>query len=316
MTCKPKSKSARVDGVRVLNEAHGDAWSVYNAECVDFARQLPDNSIDFSIYSPPFANVYTYSDSLYDMGNCVDDAEFLRQYAFLARELHRVLRPGRLVAVHCKDLVKYAGSSEDGMAGLRDFPGELIRVHQAAGFSFHTRVTVWKCPVTEMQRTKAHGLLWKQLRKDSTFSRMGCAEYVLVFRKWAEEGQEDLVEPVGHTMEEFPVDQWQKWASPVWMDIDQTDVLNVSLARADRDMKHACPLQLDLIDRCMVLWSNPGDVVFSPFAGVGSEGVGALRRGRKFVGTELKPEYFEHAAKHLREAVVTSGQSSLFGAAE
>ena len=225
--------------ITCLNSAVGEDWAMYHGDCVDVVRQLPDRSVDFSIYSPPFANLYCYSDSDRDMGNCVDDGEFLEQYAHLVAELHRVLRPGRLVAVHCKDLVNY--KNRDGMAGLRDFPGDLIRVHQAVGFAYASRVTVWKCPVTEMQRTKAHGLLYKQLRADSTFSRQGLPEYVLVFRKWAltEEENRDVV-PVTHTPASFTLDQWQKWASPVWMDIDQTDVLNVRVARDDKDEKHMC----------------------------------------------------------------------------
>lgn len=293
--------------VRCLGAEHGERWTMYNADCVDLVRQLPGNSIGMALYSPPFANLYTYSDSALDMGNCEDDGVFLRHYAFMVAELHRVMRPGRLVAVHCKDLVNYKG--RDGMAGLRDFPGDLVRVHQAAGFAYHARVTVWKCPVTEMQRTKAHGLLYKQLRADSTFSRQGLAEYVLVFRKWAREGEE--VDPVTHTPESFPLKQWQEWASPVWMDIDQTDVLNVEAAREDRDEKHMCPLQLDLIERALKLWSNEGDVVLSPFAGVGSEGVGALQSGRRFVGVELKESYFKQGCENLRRAEAPVSQMNL-----
>lgn len=295
--------------VRVLREAHGENFALYHADCVEFARQMPDASIDFSIYSPPFSNLYCYSDSARDMGNCADDTEFLAQYRYLLTEMHRALRPGRLTSVHCKDLVNYKGSS--GMAGLRDFPGEIIRLHQDAGFAYHSRVTIWKDPVVEMQRTKAHGLLYRQLRTDSSFSRQGLAEYVLTFRKWAD-SEGNGVERVGHTVDEFPLDQWQKWASPVWMDIDQTNVLNVTMARENGDEKHMCPLQLDVIERCVGLWSNIGNVVFSPFAGVGSEGVVALRMGRKFIGTELKGSYFDHAHRHLREAVVRSGQRGLF----
>lgn len=285
-----------------IDEARGEDWHMYLGDCVEVVKQFPDRSVDFSVYSPPFANLYTYSDSERDMGNCVDDEEFLEQYRFLVAELFRVLRPGRLVAVHCKDLVNY--KNRDGMAGLRDFPGEIIRIHTDVGFSYHSRVTVWKCPVTEMQRTKSHGLLYKQLRKDSTFSRQGLAEYVVVFRKWAEgdAGDNDGVEPVSHTPSEFPLDQWQEWASPVWMDINQTNVLNVAIARDDKDEKHMCPLQLDLIERAVVLWSNPGDVVLSPFAGVGSEGYMALKKDRKFVGVELKRAYWEHACRNLRGA--------------
>ncbi len=295
--------------MNVLDAATGEGWALYNADCIDFMKSVPDNSLDFSVYSPPFGNLYCYSDSERDMGNVESDEEFLRQYSFLATELHRAMRPGRMVAVHCKDLVNYKG--RDGMAGLRDFPGDLIRVHQAAGFAYHSRVTVWKDPVIEMQRTKAHGLLWKSLRADSTFSRQGLAEYVLVFRKWATEATEGLVQPVTHTKEEFPVAQWQQWASPVWMDICQTDVLNVQQAREDKDEKHLCPLQLDLIERCLGLWSNPGDTVFSPFTGIGSEGYVSLRMGRRFIGTELKASYFRQAARNLTEAASTK-QGTLF----
>ena len=293
--------------IRVLNQASGENWHLYNGDCVEVARALPEKSVGLSVYSPPFSNLYTYSDSERDMGNSVDDRQFLQNYAFLASEVLRITRPGRLCAVHCKDLVDYQG--RDGRAGLRDFPGELIRIHEAAGWKYHSRVTVWKCPVTEMQRTKSHGLLYKQLRTDSSFSRQGLAKYVLVFRRWAAEGEE--ISPVTHTPESFPLKQWQEWASPVWMDIDQTNVLNVAVARDDRDEKHLCPLQLDLIERCVKLWSNPGDVVFSPFAGIGSEGVETLKAGRRFVGAELKDAYFDKAIGHLRSAQAVSGQRSL-----
>lgn len=293
--------------LRVIEQWHGEDYVLYNADSVELVRQLPEDSVGLSAFSPPFSSLYCYSDSPRDMGNCTDDGEFLQHYGFLAGELLRITRPGRLCAVHCKDLVDYKGSS--GRAGLRDFPGDLIRVHEAAGWKYHARATVWKCPVTEMQRTKAHGLLYKQLRADSTFSRMGLAEYVLFFRKWPDDG--DAVVPVTHTELTFPLDQWQDWASPVWMDIDQTNVLNVEQARSGEDEKHMCPLQLDLIERVVRLYSNPGDVVFSPFAGIGSEGVVALRCGRRFVGSELKPEYCKWAARNLRAART---QLSLFAA--
>lgn len=294
--------------MNVLDQAEGQDWVLYQGDCVDVIQGVPDRSVGLCLYSPPFSNLYCYSDSERDMGNAVDDREFIQHYEFLVRELLRVTRPGRLCAVHCKDLVDYKGS--DGRAGLRDFPGELIRIHESAGWKYHSRITVWKCPVREMQRTKAHGLLYKQLRRDSTFSRQGLAEYVLVFRKWADEGQE--VAPVTHTEESFPLARWQEWASPVWMDIDQTNVLNVELAREDGDEKHTCPLQLDLIERCVALWSNPGDVVLSPFAGVGSEGVGALKTGRSFVGIELKRSYWERGVRELRAA---KSQLDLFAGA-
>lgn len=298
--------------LKCIAEAHGDDWALYNGDAVELARQLPDRSIDLAIYSPPFSNLYCYSDSERDMGNCADDAEFFEHYRFLLTELYRSLRPGRLAAVHCKDLVNYKG--RDGKAGLRDFPGDIIRAHEAAGFAWHSRVTIWKSPVTEMQKTKAHGLLYKQLRKDSTFSRQGMAEYILTFRKWPDsEAEEADIKPVSHTPSDFTLNQWQEWASPVWMNVDATDVLNVQLARDDKDEKHMCPLSLDIIERCLVLYSNPGEVVLSPFAGVGSEGVGSVQRGRKFVGFELKPTYFDHAVRHLKAS--EKSQLGLFGRA-
>lgn len=292
-----------------IDQTIADNFTIYNGDCVEVIKGIPDKSIGLSVYSPPFSQVYTYSDSERDMGNASGDEEFLKHYAFLAGEILRITRPGRICAVHCKDLVDYKNSS--GRAGLRDFPGDLIRIHEAAGWKYHARCTVWKCPVTEMQRTKAHGLLYKQLRADSTFSRMGLAEYILYFRKWADEGEE--VEPVTHKESDFSLDQWQKYASPVWMDIDQTDVLNVRQAREDKDEKHMCPLQLDLIERVVQMYSNPSDVVFSPFAGIGSEGVQSLKLGRKFVGIELKPSYYKTAVRNLDGACKQTSIFKLIG---
>ncbi|MHB8564688.1 MAG: DNA methyltransferase, partial [Acidiferrobacteraceae bacterium] len=213
--------------------------------------------------------------------------------------LYRIMRPGRLVAVHCKDLVYYRNGK--GTAGLRDFPGMLVRAHQDSGFDFHSRVTVWRSPVREMTKTKAHGLLYKQLRADSTFSRQGLPEYFVVFRKWAKsESDEPIVAPVTHTREDFPLEQWQQWADPVWMDTRETDVLNSK--RAAGDERHICPLPLDLITRCVLLWSNPGDVVFSPFMGIGSEGYISVKHKRKFIGVELKEEYWKQACRHIANA--------------
>lgn len=277
----------------VLAEKHGKMWSAYHADCVSFSRDLPDNSIDFSIYSPPFSNLFVYSDSEADMGNSSNDDEFLHHYGYLLRELYRATVPGRLSAVHCSDLplTKW----KDGNIGIKDLSGQIIRAHEAEGWILHSRVTVWKSPVVEMTRTKALGLLYKQLQKDSCRSRQGMADYVLVFRKPG-----DNPRPVAQKPEHFPLEQWQEWASPVWMDINQTHVLNVRQARAERDERHLCPLQLDLIERALTLWSNPGDVVFSPFLGIGSEGVCALKLGRKFLGTELKDTYFAQAVEYLR----------------
>lgn len=292
--------------IQCLNDAHGQDFAAYQGDCVDVVRQLPDASVGFAVYSPPFAGLYLYNDSVADMGNCRDDAEFIAHYAFLARELYRVLQPGRLVAVHCKDLVYYRyqgvgggrrGDTPNGTAGLRDLPGMLIRAHQEAGFDFHSRVTIRRCPVREMTKTKAHGLLYKQLRADSTFSRQGLPEYLVVFRKWARDGE--VVDPVTHTRESFPLEQWQEWAEPVWMDTRETDTLEAEGSRHPNDEKHICPMPLDLITRAIVLWSNPGDVVLSPFMGIGSEGVVALRHGRKFIGVELKDTFFRQAVTYL-----------------
>lgn len=280
-----------------LDSRRGDTWQAIHGDCVDVVRQMPDNSIGFSVYSPPFSGLYIYNDSEADMGNCANDDEFALQYRFLVRELFRVTKPGRLVAVHCKDLVYYRTQTGHD-AGLRDFPGLLVKEHTDAGFSFHSRVTIWRCPVREMTKTKAHGLLYKQLRQDSTFSRQGLPEYLMIFRKWAREGDETA--PVTHTHESFPLDQWQEWASPVWMHTRETDVLNAT--RDPKDEKHICPMPLDLTTRAITLWSNPGDVVLSPFMGIGSEGYCAMKLKRKFIGVELKESYFRQACRNIDAA--------------
>ena len=284
-----------------LNEAHGEDWSIYNADCVHFASQMPDNCIDLTVYSPPFANLYVYGDSIADMGNCSDDDEFFEQYGYWIREKLRITKPGRLSCVHCTDIPTKKGM--DGFIGRKDFSGEIIRAHQDEGWIFHCRVTVWKDPVVEMQRTKAIGLLHKTIKKDSSRSRMGNPDYLLVFYKPGENE-----EPITHTPEDFPVDQWQQWASPVWMDINQTNVLSKKGARDEKDEKHICPLQLDFIQRCLVLWSNPGDTVMSPFTGIGSEGYMSIKLGRKFIGTELKESYFKQAETHLKMAHAEKGE--------
>jgi DNA modification methylase len=281
-------------GIDIVCDDHksGGNWIAYNGDCVEVVKQLASESVGFSCYSPPFQSIFTYSPSDRDMGNCTSDDEFNRHYAFLIREKLRITKPGRLTAVHCSDLP--SSKWKDGVIGLKDFPGDIVRLHQDAGWIFHSRICIWRDPVVEMTRTKALGLLYKQLKKDSTRSRMGMADYVLVFRKPG-----DNAEPVGHIPENFPVSQWQKWASPVWMDINQTNTLNVRMAKDNADERHLCPLQLDLIERAVTMWSNPGDVVLSPFMGIGSEGVTALKLKRKFIGVELKPSYFKHACRYL-----------------
>jgi len=296
--------------LKCLGESHGDNFAMYHGDCVDVVGQIPDASIDFSVYSPPFLGLYLYNDSAADFGNCKSDEEFFDQYRHLVRELYRVMRPGRIVAVHCKDLVYYR--TQRATAGLRDFPGGLIAAHIEAGFDFHSRITIWRCPVREMTKTKAHGLLYKQLRADSSFSRQGLPEYFVIFRKWAKtEEEESSIVPVTHTVDDFPLDQWQEWASPVWMSTNETDVLNAQAARAPGDEKHICPMPLDLTSRAVVLWSNPGDTVLSPFAGIGSEGVAALRVKRRFIGVELKDSYFRQSSRYLK---AEDAQAELFEA--
>jgi DNA modification methylase len=284
--------------VKVLAKKVTDRFSAFHADCVEVVSELPTDSVGFSIYSPPFAHLFIYSDSERDMGNVKNEAEFFTQYQFLLSELHRATKPGRLTAVHCSDLPRT--KSTHGEIGLYDMPGDIIRAHLAVGWTYHSRICIWKDPVVEMQRTKALGLLYKQLQKDSTRSRQGMPDYVLVFRKTL--GDEKGSDPVAQDATHFPVDQWQRWASPVWMDINQTNVLNCAAAREQADEKHICPLQLDLIERAIRLWSNPGDVVLSPFMGIGSEGTVALKAGRRFVGIELKESYFKQACKFLDNA--------------
>jgi DNA modification methylase len=289
-----------------LSQFHHPRFSIYNGDCIEVVSALPSNSIDFSVYSPPFSSLYIYSDSERDMGNCSDDAEFFEHYRFLIREKYRVTRPGRLTAVHCKQLVDYANSA--GHAGWRDFRGDIIRAHQAEGWIYHCEVVIWKCPVNEMTKTKCQRLLYKQLRTDSSHSGVGMPEYLLLFRKWADREAEV---PITKTAEEFPLPQWQEWASPVWMDIRQTHVLNGAVARDDKDEKHICPLQLDVIERAIMLWSNSGETVLSPFMGIGSEGYMAMKLGRRFIGVELKPEYFALAKRHIEVAL--QAEPDLFG---
>lgn len=278
--------------IRCLNEAHGQSFAAYHGDCVDVLRQLPDACVGLSVYSPPFSNLFIYSDSVADMGNCADDDEFFEHYGYAIRELFRVTMPGRSSAVHCSDLPLQKW--RDGVIGIKDLSGRIIAAHEAAGWVLHSRITIWKSPVVEMTRTKALGLLYMQLQKDSARSRAGMPDYLLIFRK-----DGDNPQPIKHTPSDFPLDQWQEWASPVWMTVDQTRVLNVSAARESQDERHLCPLQLDVTERAVTLWSNPGDTVLSPYMGIGSEGDCAIRLGRRFVGVELKEAYWKQAAQRL-----------------
>ena len=285
----------------------GKNWVAYHSDTIEVAAAMPDDSVDFSVFSPPFASLYTYSNSPRDLGNVRTHEEFFEHYGYLIRDTFRVMRPGRLVSIHC--MLMPTSKTRDGYIGLRDFRGDIIRAYQAAGFIFHSEVVVWKDPVTAMQRTKALGLLHKQIKKDSCMSRQGIPDYVVTMRKPGIN-----TKPVEHTNETFPVKRWQVYASPVWMDIDPSDTLQYRSAREHDDERHICPLQLGVIRRCVELWSRPDDLVWSPFMGIGSEGYIALEMGRKFIGAELKQSYFEQACRNLATAA-DKPQGDLFALA-
>lgn len=284
----------------VLDQHIGKNFTAIHGDSAHALSDFPAESIHFSVYSPPFVDLFIYSDSAADLGNCANDAQFFEQYRHIIRQMLRVTKPGRLSAVHCTDLP--TRKFRDGFIGIKAFSDAIREAHEAEGWIYHCRVTVWRDPVVEMQRTKALGLLYKQLCKDSAMSRVGLADYLLIFRKPG-----DNPEPVGKDREEFPVDQWQQWASPVWMDIQQTNVLNGRTARENDDERHVCPLQLDLIERAVRLWSNKGDVVLSPFMGIGSEGWASIKAGRKFIGCELKESYWRQAVKNISDAETQFG---------
>lgn len=281
----------------------GNNWAVYVADCIEIMNGMPEGLIDLAVFSPPFSDLFVYSDSERDMGNCNSHEEFMEHYAYFAQALYRAMKPGRVACVHCSDLP--ARKSKDGFIGLHDFGGDLIRAHQEAGWVYHARCTIWKDPVIEMQRTKALGLLYKQLKKDSSRSRVGMPDYMLFFRK-----DEPNPDPITHDPNDLPVSQWQELASPVWMKVNQTKVLNGRQAKGEQDERHICPLQLDVIERCLTLYSNPGDLVLDPFNGIGSTGYQAVKMGRRYLGVELKPEYAKQAARFLEQAEGSS--STLF----
>lgn len=294
-----------MDGrVKVIDQVHADNWSLYNGDAVEVMRGLPDSSVHYSVFSPPFASLYTYSASDRDMGNSADYGMFWKHYRYLIAEQMRSHMPGRNISIHC--MLLPTSKAHHGYIGLQDFRGDIIRAYQDAGFIFHSEVVIWKDPVTAMQRTKALGLLHKQIRKDSCMSRQGVPDYVVTLRKPG-----DNPERVGHG-EDLPVELWQKYASPIWTDINPSDTLQFRSAREANDERHICPLQLEVIHRCVHLWSNPGDTVVSPFAGIGSEGYVAVQNNRRFVGIELKRSYFEQAVNNLKSA--TTNQNDLFAA--
>jgi DNA modification methylase len=291
--------SASLDTTEEKNEW----YKIKRGDCVQLISELENESIGLSVFSPPFAELYTYSSHIEDMGNSKDYNEFLKQFSFLIKELYRVMMQGRNVAVHCMDLPVQKG--KHGFIGLRDFSGLLLRAFEDAGFVYASRVTIWKDPVVEMQRTKALGLLHKQVKKDSTMSRVGIPDYVMIFRKDGER-----TNPVTNT--DLPVDLWQKYASPVWMDINYGNTLQgFRNGREENDEKHICPLQLDTIERLVHLYSNKGDTVFTPFMGIGSEVYQAVKMQRKGIGFELKESYYDLAKANLRSCVQSKNQLSL-----
>jgi len=317
-TMEQLKKIQRQVAPHITEHKTGDNWDLYMGDCIESIKQIDSDSIHYSIFSPPFASLYTYSNSDRDMGNSRNHQEFFDHFVYLAKELHRVMMPGRLISFHCMNLP--SSKSRDGFIGVKDFRGDMLRIFQSAGFVFHSEVCIWKDPVTAMQRTKAIGLLHKQVRKDSALSRQGIPEYLVTVRKLG-----DNPEPCAGPFTEFAGDNppvktgdaikdsiniWQRYASPVWMDINPSDTLQYRSARANDDERHICPLQLEVIRRGLQLWSNPGDLVLSPFAGIGSEGYVSLQMQRRFVGFELKPSYFNCAVKNLNDCEATT-QSTL-----
>ena len=291
--------------MNVLAQKVTDRFAIYNGDSCEVIKAIPDNSIDYSIFSPPFASLYTYSASDRDMGNCPDGDAFAEHMKFLIGDLFRVMKPGRVLSFHC--MLLPTSKSRDGYIGLSDFRGDLIRSFQAAGFIFHSEVVIWKDPVTAMQRTKALGLLHKTIRKDSAMSRQGVPDYLVTMRKPGVNP-----DPITHDDSDLPVELWQKYASPVWMDINPSKTLQKASAREEADERHVCPLQLDVIERAIHLWSRPSDLVLSPFAGIGSEGYQALKMGRRFVGCELKGSYYKQAAANLEAAEKAESVGDLF----
>lgn len=292
----------------VINQENGENWTVYNGDCVEVSSGLPNDSIDYTIFSPPFAALYTYSNSERDMGNAKSDQEFYDHFIYLVKELYRVTKPGRLVSFHCMNIP--AMKERDGYIGIKDFRGDLIKMFVGEGFIYHGEVLVWKDPLLEAVRTKALGLMHKQLCKDSTMCRQGLPDYVVHMRKPGENKN-----PVSHkdglthyagttppTTGNFSHNTWRAYASPVWMDIRQTNTLNYTAARDKDDERHICPLQLDTIERCLTLYTNKGDVVLSPFGGIGSEGYQAVSMDRKAISIELKESYYNQNVKNMKRA--------------
>jgi DNA modification methylase len=278
--------------VKVIDQTISAEWALYNGDSMEVMKGLEDDSVDLSVFSPPFASLYTYSSSERDLGNSKDYEQFFGGFAFLTRELLRATKPGRIAAVHCQDLS--TTKATHGVIGLRDFPGDIIRAFVKEGWVYDGRVTIDKDPQAQAIRTHSKALLFVQLEKDSTWSRPAMADYIVRFRKPGENAVQ--VKP------DLSRAEWILWARPIWQDIRESDTLNAAMARDEKDERHICPLQLGTIERCVRLWSNPGEVVLSPFAGIGSEGVQSLKLGRKFIGCELKESYYKTACHNLKNA--------------
>lgn len=291
--------------MNVINQQSGKNWTIYQGDSCEIINGIPDRSIHYSITSIPFASLYTYSNSERDLGNSRDYNEFWEHFQYMLKEWHRVMMDGRLVSIHCMNLP--TSKQHHGYIGLQDFRGDIIRAMQQAGFIYHSEVCIWKDPVTAMQRTKALGLLHKQIRKDSCMCRQGIPDYLCTFRKAGENS-----ERCEHTPETFPVSKWQEYASPIWMDINPSNTLQRTSAREEADEKHICPLQLEVIERVIELWTNEGDIVFDPFDGIGSVGYVALKMGRKHIGIELKESYWKQAILNCEAAESDRAMPTLF----
>lgn len=297
--------------MKIIDQKITEDYAIYNGDTCEVIGGVDDESVGFEIYSPPFSSLYTYSNSDRDLGNSRSDEEFFEHFSFIVKGLYRILKPGRIMAVHCMNLP--TSKERDGFIGIRDFRGDLIRLFQDHGFIYHAETCIWKNPVTAMQRTKALGLLHKQIKKDSCMSRMGIPDYVVFMRKPG-----DNPDRVTHTNESFPVDLWQDYASPiwdelnspVWWEINQSNTLNRMFADEESE-RHICPLQLDVIERCLKMYSNEGDVVFTPFMGIGSEVYQAVKMGRKGIGIELKPEYYKQAVLNLESLETDKAQMTI-----
>lgn len=290
---------------KVINQVVTDRYSIYNGDSCEIIKDIPNNSIHYSIFSPPFADLYVYSNSERDMGNCKTKSEFYEHFRYLIKELYRVTMNGRLLSFHCMNLP--TSKQRDGFIGINDFRGDLIRLFQEEGWIYHSEVCIWKDPVIAMQRTKALGLLHKQIKKDSAMCRQGIPDYLVTMRK-----QGENPERITHTNDSFSVDIWQQYASPIWTDINPSDTLQKNSAREEKDEKHICPLQLEVIRRAINLWTNKNDIVFTPFMGIGSEVYQALKMGRRGIGIELKESYYNQAVNNCKIAEIDDNQMRIF----